>query len=372
MLNYLCRPMSKPQAALVEFYDSHEVNLYSQLCFLRDGGYEVTLIVSEKHRDTVAAFGGGFEVEFVRVTALRGRAQWKELWRIRGLLLRRGISTVVFNTAHSNPVRNFCLFPFPTTLRFFGTLHGVNKLQGSFTQKLISRRIPNYFLLSDYMLEKAMKMPRKGLRFEVFYPIFHPPYGAVTLPPKPDGQLWIAIPGSVEYKRRDYVALVDAFGGLPSKPDVRFLLLGNARHRDSNGPELKKRVETAGIADHFLFFDSYVPNATLHAFMGVCDAVMPLIHPVNADMEKYLENQISGAFHLAFAYRKPLLMHDYFCRYQDFQETALFYALPEFPAFLESMQERISSFHSDLRYANPKWRMAYQSERYNRFLKGGK
>lgn len=361
--------MSQPKAALLEIYDSHEVNLYSQLRFLQRGGYEVMLIVSEKHRQTVEAYdGGGFHIEYVSVTSRKGLAQWKELWRIRQIILHHGIKTVIFNTAHTNPVRNFCLLPFPGDIQFFGTLHGVNKLEGSFTQKLISRRIPSYFLLADYMLEKAMKVPHNGLRFSVFYPIFHPPFKDVAMEHRKPGELWIAIPGSVEYKRRDYLSLVKAFAALPERPAVRFFLLGNGTHPAGNGADLKRRIDQAGLQDHFIFFNGYVPDAVLHTYLRHCDAVIPLIHPINADMEKYLENQISGSFHLAFAYKKPLLMHHYFSRYEDFRETSLFYNLEDLTGFLQSLSLSLAGFdHSG--YNNPKWTFEYQAANYCAFLK---
>lgn len=360
--------MAKPQAALIEIYDSHEVNLYSQVRFIVESGYELTLIVSEKHRETVRAFNADFHLEFVKVTSQKGLGLWKELWRIRRMILDRGIETVVFNTAHSNPVRNFCLLPFPKRVRFFGTLHGVNKLQGSLTQRIISQRIPRYFLLSDYMLDKARKVPHEGLRFSVFYPIFHPPFPKATLLQRQPGELWVAIPGSVEYKRRDYLSLVQALSSLPQRPPIRFLLLGNGSHADGNGRELKEAVEKAGVAAHFVFFDGYVPNEVLHGYMAVCDAVMPLIHPINSDMEKYLENQISGAFHLAFAYRKPLLMHRYFERYQDFRECSFFYGLEELSIFLSDLTDGLKSFDSAQAYTNPKWSFEYQRKHYADFL----
>ncbi len=80
--------------------------------------------------------------------------------------------------------------------------------------------------------------------------------------------------------------------------------------------------------------------------------------------------QISGAFHLAFAYRKPLLMHDYFQRYQDFVETSLFYNLNDLTAFLERLPEKIAGF-SPSRYANPKWTLDFQAAHYCAFLESG-
>lgn len=358
----------RPKAALIEVYDSHVEVVYSQLKFLLAGGYDVTLIISEKHQKTVAEFGDGFELEYVRVTSKKGLEQWKELLRIRKLIIDRDIEKVIFNTAHTNPVRNFCLLPFPKHIQFYGTLHGVNKLSGSISQRLISRRIPNYFLLADYMLEKATRTPHAGLRFSVYYPIFFPEYDWSAIESKPAGVVWIAIPGSVEYKRRDYLSLVHAFAAIDEKPNVRFLLIGNGNHPHGNGPALQEEINRAGLKDYFVFFDGYVPDEVLHTYVRKSDAVLPLIHPINADMEKYLENQISGAFNLAFAYRKPLLMHRYFERYQDFRETSLFYELTTMTSLLKSIKMELASFASINRYKNPKWSLEYQASHYCVFL----
>lgn len=356
-------PMPTKKAALLEIYDSHAETLYSQLLFLKKGGFETTLIVSEKQRDQVAEFKSGIEIIFVQTSGKKGLALWKELWKIRGILMDRGFTHVIFNTAHSNPVRNFCLLPFPDRIQFFGTLHGVNKLEGSFTQKIISRRIPNYFLLIDYMLEKAMKVPHDGLHFAVYYPIFHPDFKQVSIPEKKPGEIWIAVPGSVEYKRRDYLSILEPFASLTKKPNVRFLLLGNGYHEHGNGKDLLERIKALDIEDYFTFFNGFVPNELLHGYLKVCDAVMPLIHPINADMEKYLENQISGSFPLAFAYKKPLLLHDYYQRYQDFRETGIFYDLENLKEFFENLESELAAFDQN-RYCNPKWTLEHQTEHY--------
>ena len=359
--------MSVRKAALLEIYDSHDETLYSQLLFLQRGGYRTTLIVSEAHSRQVADYGLGQETIFVNCTGKKGLRLWQELWRIRKILIERDIDIVILNTAHSNPIRNFCLLPFPKRMTFYGTLHGVNKLQGSLTQKIISRRVPNYYLLRDYMLQKAMQVPHKELRFKVFYPIFHPDFGDTPVEPARPGQLSIAIPGSVEYKRRDYESLLNAFARLDEKPNVRFFLLGNGDHPHGNGQELRQKVAALGLEQYFCFFNGFVPAAVLHTYLRHCDAVMPLIHPINADMEKYLENQISGAFPLAFAYHKPLLLHDYYRRYPDFQETGIFYNLDNISIFLNNLSRELAAFRPD-RYDNPKWTLTYQAGQYNSFL----
>lgn len=358
---------SRKKAALVEIYDSHDVNLYAQLAFLKAGGYETTLICSQNLANEVKDYDTGQENVFVACTGKKGLALLSALWAVRNEIVNRGISIVIFNTAHSTPIRNLCLMPFPKRTRFFGTLHGVNKLQGSISQKIISRRLGKYFLLSDYMLQKALSMPHGKLQFSVFYPIFHPAFPLTAVAEKPDGELWIGIPGAVEYKRRDYDALVRNFAKLEKKPRVRFLILGNGSHPHGNGASLKELIASYGLQEYFLFYDGFVPNDIFHAYLQQCDALMPLIHPINADMEKYLENQISGTFNIAFAYRKPLLMHEYYNRYEDFRENGVFYNLDNMSAVIAGIKELLAAASTG-RYQNIKWTFDYQALHYNQFL----
>ncbi len=357
-----------PKAALLEIYDSHDVNLYSQLMFLKAGGYDTTLICSENIAKEVADYNAGQENVFVACTGKKGFALLAELWKIRNEIVRRGITKVIFNTAHSTPVRNLCLLPFPKRIRFYGTLHGVNKLQNSFGQAIISRRLGKYFLLSDYMLQKALKTPHGRLKFSVYYPIFHPAFPPAAVALKPADAIWIGIPGTVEYKRRDYASLVPRFAAVKVKPNVKFIILGNGNHAYGNGKELRQLVNDYGVNDYFLFYDGFVPNDVFHAYLQQCNILMPLIHPVNADMEKYLENQISGTFNIAFAYRKPLLMHEFYERYEDFRENGIFYNLDNLEEVLATIASSLKKEEGQ-RYHNPKWQFAYQAAHYNGFLK---
>src|SRR5690606_6018145 len=110
----------------------------------------------------------------------------------------------------------------------YGVLHGINKLKGSFTQKKINRKIKNYFLLNDYVLDNLKKTSYPSdLRFETYYPIDFPDFPNPPDINKNDREFWIGIPGQVEYKRRDYEGLVNAVSKITCKKSIRFLLLGD-------------------------------------------------------------------------------------------------------------------------------------------------
>jgi len=358
--------MDERRVALLELYASHVETIYSQIRFLQQGGYKITLIISRAHTALADQVDKDIDVIFTECHNKEGLALWKDLWQIRRHILDCGAATVILNTAHSNPVRNLCLLPFPRRMFFAGTLHGVNKLNRSVTQRIISRRIPNYFLLSDYMHRKALSVPHAGLRFAVYYPIFHPEFQPVPIDEKPAGQIWICIPGHVEFKRRDYTSLIEAFAALESKPDVRFIVLGNGSHSHGNGPELRRMISERGLTAYFRFFDGFVSEEEFHTYVQASDVVMPLTHPLNADLMKYAEDQISGSFNLAFAYKKPLLMHRFYERYPDFAGNSLFYDMDGLSVFLAQFREMLAQ-RNDW-YTESKWSLASQAEGYLRLL----
>ncbi len=353
------------KAALIEIYGSHSECLYSQLLFLKMGGYHTTLLCSENLRQYVEGLDNVDKEVFFDTSKI---STWKLIWAIRNYIIQNKIDTVIFNTAHGRTVRNLCMLPFPSAITFAGTLHGINKLKGSLTQKLISLRIKKYFLL-NHVIENVQVHANKGLRFEAYYPIFHPHY-EYTLPTKkaPD-EIWIAIPGYVEYKRRDYETLVKTLAGMQQIPNCRFLILGNGEHLHGNGKELKILIQKEGLEQYFMFWDGYMDNPPFHEFLKKCDVVMPLIHPINNDMKKYLNDQISGSYNLGFAYKKPLLMHSYFQKYEDFRDTSFFYDLDTMATVLGQLPALLANSTAQL-YQSPKWFVDYQAHKYLQFLEG--
>jgi glycosyltransferase involved in cell wall biosynthesis len=359
--------MPAPKAALIEIDGSHDECLYSQLLFLKQGGYETTLICNEKLRSQVMEFDAADEKLFFK---LDGQSKWKELkdlWRIRQYLVRNNITTVIFNSAHAHRVEYLTQMLFPRRFRFAGTIHGINKLKGSFTQKMISRKLRKYFVLNDYLLSNLHHLPTKGLAFQSFYPIFFPQFSGKPVIEKPAGEFWIAIPGQVEYKRRDYETLVRAFARLEHKAGYKFLLLGKSEHRHGNGPELRQLIDELGVTAHFIFWKDFLDNATFHAYLEQCDVMMPLIHPGNDGFRKYLTYQITGMYNLAFAYKKPMLMLGDFNKYEDFKENAVFYSLETLPEVLQQAKTKIAAIGPKM-YRQPKWSFDWQAKHYLEFI----
>lgn len=358
--------MNQRKAALIELDNSHDECLYSQLLFLQHAGYETTLICSDKLQMQVADFGGISKQLFFNTTGVSEFRKIQTLWQIRKTIINQGIKMVIFNSAHGQYVRNLLWMPFPSDIRFAGTMHGINKLRPSATQLAISLRMPKYFLLNDFLLDNLKLVPHKGLRFASYYPIFFPDFNDNTVK-KPADEYWIAVPGQVENERRDYERLIKAFATLQPKPNFRFLLLGKSDHPAGDGPALRALCASLGVADHFRFWEGFLDNRLFHAYIKVSDVVMPLIHPGNAGFEKYRTNQITGGYNLAFAYKKPLLMLDMFRQYADFRENAVFYELSGLADALATLPEHTQVISRE-GYKQAKWTFEAQSQRYVHFL----
>ncbi|PZF71017.1 glycosyltransferase family protein [Taibaiella soli] len=359
--------MTHNKAALIEIDGSHDECLYSQLLFLKRGNYHVTLICSENLRKQVADFGIADEVLFFPFDHQSHLQKLKLLWKIRNHIAGNQIGTVVLNSLHGRTIRDFTMLPFPKKTVFAGTLHGINKLKGSLTQRIMSTRVRRQFLLNDYLVDNLKLVPNHGIRFKSYYSIFFPEFAGAPAIEKPKDQCWIAIPGQVENKRRDYETLIRTFAALAEKPNYRFLLLGNSKHKHANGDELKALAKELDVERYFIFWDSFVDNALFHAYLKVCDIVAPLIHPGNDGFMKYKIYQISGAYNMAFAYKKPLLMLEDFKEYQDFQENAVFYSLEHFSNVLQHLPEAIEKLKPQM-YQQPKWSLEAQTESYLRFI----
>ena len=353
------------KVALLELGGAHTECLYSQLLFLKTGGYHVTLICNEKLRGQTAGLALADEQLYFPLPETNGSILWKQVFKIRRHLLRHGIRLIIFNTAQSNRVRNLLLLPFPKGTVFAGTVHQVEKLHSSSSQRSISRKVKKYLVLNDYLLPAAQQAIPTA-KVASYYPVFFKPEQPTGIS-KPVNELWVCIPGHIEYKRRDYETLITAWTSISNKPAVKFIL-GNAATKD--GGLLHSRLAELGIADDFVLFDGFVSDAVQHTYLQQCDAVMPLIHPDIAERSIYLTGQISGNFNLAFGHKKPLLMHEAFATFEDFKQTSLFYKRAGLTSLLQELPQKLSGLPIDL-YTALKWTLEWQMRQYLNFIACG-
>jgi len=340
--------------ALVELGDTHQECLYTQLVFLKEAGYKVTLVVSKK---LFANIHYPPAWDYLYLHELQGSKSLWKLFQISRYLKKNRVTKIVFNTAENAVVRNFLFMTYG--VECYGILHDVSKLGSSGNQKFISRRIKKYFILNDYLLNSIAEENRA--RVASFYPVFFPDTPAVAVARKKPGEIRIIIPGQLELKRRDYLGLIEAAEKARLK-HIRFVLLGNGSKGD--GKLIADTIAAKKLGDRFMLFDGYLSEDEFHSYIRGADLVMPLIHPGSKtgprqqeDSSNYLTRNISGAFNFAFGYKKPMLTHDAFSAFDDFQASSFFYN----PSSLAALLKKLDSSPARIR------KMTLRLKKYEKF-----
>lgn len=304
------------KVALIEFSSSHTECLYSQILFLQEAGYHITLICDKKMAQVVQDFGKEISCLFFDFGKLIS------LLRVRSFILQQNMETVILNTAQGSIPLKFLSLYFPRRIRFYGTIHNVHKIETSLGQKIISRKVRSYYVLSKYQF---LQIPEyRNLSFAYFNPSFFPTYEShqKNLAEKGD-EMWVVIPGALEYKRRDYHFLIDFLKRYPQE-NLKFILLGNGSKGD--GEHVINTIKEHQLERFFTYFDGFVPNSLFQFYVQNADYLLPLIHPEAEGAENYTKYKISGIFPLSLAYDVPLLCHDIFEGIEGFEYPALFYA----------------------------------------------
>ncbi|MBR3977783.1 MAG: hypothetical protein IKJ95_08170 [Bacteroidaceae bacterium] len=338
---------------LVEFNNWHDECIFSAYSFLRWAGCKVTLVLNEKLRNRIPAdvYSDAQGIIFLPFGSLRHSVS--SFRKIRRMLKSEGFTHLFLNTAQGSVAWKFFLLPLRRSVKIAGTIHNIAKLKGSLGQKFITHRIDKYVLLSDVLVEGYRKVCSKPV--SVLYPIDYPKYNKVNIE-KPADEVWIAVPGEISLKRRDYYSIVSSSAKYDRR--VKFLFLCNSNRAD--GSEVMAHARECGVEQNIMSFNSYVSNEEFYSYIELCDYVMPLVHPSKSAYAKYLTEKISGTYNLAFAYRKPMICPEAMSAYEDFADTSLFYKESELCAFVNSLASapqagrfyKLAKWDAEERYRN--------------------
>lgn len=343
--------------ALVELSESHEECIFSQLSFLVDVGHEVTLIIHPK-----------IEVEnYGNLAKNVIRYDFDVLSKLQRLPLQLKLANqlktfdkVIFNTASSSKsLRNVVFLMKAYKTECIGVIHHVKKLNKSFTQKVISSKIKKYFTLSD-TLKNNIELKDKSLKLESFYPIFFPPTEKIALTKK-ENEVWICIPGRVFFDRRDYAFLWQKLSKINISKHLKFVVLGNINNQD--GIKLKQELENHKLSDAFVIFDKFIPNSAYYSYLKHSDFIMPLLQKQD---KNYIDSKITGAFNLAFGFKKPLLFHEFYEVIPDLKANGISYNDRNFESVLNAIGNKTIEIQP--LYQDKKWTYEYQQKKYINFI----
>ncbi len=336
---------------LIELSDSHAEVFSPVQKFLQEAGYNVDLFVTEKY----PVSGAGV------IKRVPGKNRISQLLSLNRFIRSENYNNLYFNTAEGLSVRDFCFLNYFNKLQICGTLHQAKKLNGSFTQKVISSKIKNYFVLAEYIKEYVEKSGLKN-KVEYFYPL---------CPAKKliNGELLtITVPGEIALWRRDYMWLAgfikDNIDILENK--IRFIFLGS-----SDNPEGRSVIDfiAGNNLQHIIrYYDKYVLAGEFENIMRSTDLIFPLLNPGAGEYESYRSTKISGAFNLSMNYKIPMLLNADYKDVIDFNNISLYYDKDNFRDVIKSLDRNLINslalnFINDVRFS-----YEYQSNKFRKFV----
>lgn len=224
------------------------------------------------------------------------------------------INTIVFNTIDiRNEDIEFLLKMLPDDINKIGIIHN---------GKLIDKFYDNYdkiYVLSE-LVEKSLNKNKIDYIYPILYKNKNKEHCINT------NKFDICIPGNIEKNRRDYQFAVDFV--IENKffcksNNIKFIILGNINTMD--GLELKNIIYKSKIKKHFQLFDGFIAYSQFMKNIHNSDIIMPLIHDNVKSFSEYNVNKISASFSMAYSFNKPLLMHAFFEKNDEFNKFSFFY-----------------------------------------------
>ncbi|HZH70420.1 MAG TPA: hypothetical protein VFD80_08225, partial [Flavobacteriaceae bacterium] len=145
--------MNQTKIAVLEVGESHDECILSQVKGLKEKGCELIFCgrktVYQRNSLFKTFFDAFYEVE---VTGKKG--DFKKIRTLNRWLKQQKVEKVICNTAQGGHIRNLALLALTNDIKYYGILHTIKKIPGSFTQKIISLKIKHYFVLNDTLLTK--------------------------------------------------------------------------------------------------------------------------------------------------------------------------------------------------------------------------
>ncbi len=343
------------KVVIVEISESHEECIYTQVSFLKDAGYSISLLahsdVIKQTESYIDFFDNVEEVNFNNLSFLKSLSLQVKLTKQLSKF-----DKVIFNTASSSKkLRNISLF-----LNFFkvdviGILHNAKRLEKSFTQRLFSIKIKKYFVLNDFI--KINYKNTNATKLESFYPIFFPPFNSVSIK-KRENEIWITIPGRLHYSRRNYKFLIEQLNLKEINKSIKFIILGNINTKD--GLHFLDTIKSLQLDTYFKTFNEFISNDKYYNYLEKSDYILPLL---NLDDESYLKSKITGTFNMAFGFKKRMICNRELEEISDVKENSILYKADSFINTLNSL-----TIDNKKVYNDEKWAYEFQKNKYLTFI----
>lgn len=351
--------------AVMEIGGSHDECLLSQFFALKQRGCRVYFIGTVELWQRNTSFHALVDVFYSVKLAQGALADFLTMRRLNAYFESHNIRKVILNTAQGGHVRNLCLTAKKST-EFIGIIHTLRKFNGSFTQRVISKKIKKYFVLNDFFLTQIQASTQQ--RITSFYPLRFPSFD--TSPEERGSSKQITIIGGVENRRKDLSGSIGLMKELVDL-DLNFVFLGKSDPNNEGVQQFKETLRENELLDHVILYDHFVDEKEFDRMVKQSDFIWPLVHPETESAKEYFRNQIPGALNVALGYKIPLLVHaDFIEEWLDLRHAAS-YRLETFRSDLEKALVNQGQLKSALEQAES-YNPSFQEEKYLEFIFGKK
>lgn len=348
--------------ALIEVGGSHDECLLTQIHALKRHQCNILMICTQEIRERNPQFENYID-EFYILSFHGGKfRRYSEMRRSLVFMEERGVKRAVLNTAQGDLIRNLCIQASFSPIEFIGIIHTTRKLKGSFTQKVINRKVKKYLLLSKYLLSTVD--PPKGTVLEYFYPIRFDGQDAEEIAHE---GLNISIIGGVENRRKDLDGFCAMLKGIPE--NVRFTFLGKSDPKNIDVQQFKERLKELNMLGRVQLFDRFVDQEKFNEELRKTDAILPLIHPNTPSADQYFKNQIAGAMSVSFAYKIPMLLHQEYAQIEEMNAASLYYTLKNFAELVDNTEDALYGKKKEMEQHKP-YNVKHQEDRFVQFVFG--
>jgi len=334
----------------VELSTSHDEGIVSWYHSLLAEGAQVHIASSTELFARTNLVGVPFASVNVTGSWLSRMMSLRKLYRY---IRKNEIGHVVINTASGTLVRDFLWF-LPKQISVVGVLHHIGRINSSWTQKQITQRLKAYAIISPHLLE-GMKtssipvhvvpltaVPNSKRESESEFESKSESESQIALVEivdekniKPAKEFWVVIPGNIEGLRKDYYSLLNPKFMQQLPTNVKFVFLGDASGHRPDRVTFKRHA--IKYAKQCIWFDNYISHELFHQYMRQADVVLPLIHPNCHEYSEFMSIKSSGAFTMAWTYKKPMLLERGFSVFPHLHFGSKFYDVPELPKILRQL-----------------------------------
>lgn len=351
------------RVAILEIGGSHDECILSQLIGLKNAGAWVVFCGTKQMFEKNSQFQQYVDAFHEVVLPKSTIGDFFEMVRLNKWFVKNNIDCVIANTAQGGHVRNLCITA-SSKVKFFGIIHTIKMLNGSFTQRLISKKIKTYFVLNDTL--KKYVGEKNGLKIYSFYPLDYP-QTSTTAHKKVENEFRIAVIGGVENRRKDLNGFIELAKTTPQ--NVHFYFLGKSNPDLEEVKQFTHQLTTNALTNRVHLFSDFVSEEDFDACLQSTDGILPLVHPDTPSADEYFSRQISGAINIAFSYKIPMMIHQHYRDWEDFRYGVTFYDLGNFQSAFNDFTINHSVLKMQL-LSNPKFDVAFQNKRFAEIVLG--